>query len=115
MNACQSLKELVPVVLERVVILYDIEQLRTDVRAVLADVILRIFKQQPGLVIDLKKELLDFINNRSNVSEGREDFFLHVVWIIGEYTSPELDERCDTSVMVLYHEVSWRANGSEWE
>eukprot|EP00045_Choanoeca_perplexa_P007447 m.67784 g.67784 ORF g.67784 m.67784 type:complete len:793 (-) comp14085_c0_seq1:14-2392(-) len=101
----ESLKELVPVVLERVVVLYDIEQLGTDVQAVLADVILHIFKQQPGLVIDLKKELLDFINNRSNVSEGREDFFLHVVWIIGEYTSPELDERCDTSVMVLYHEA----------
>eukprot|EP00730_Choanoeca_flexa_P003813 TRINITY_DN11512_c0_g1_i2.p1 TRINITY_DN11512_c0_g1~~TRINITY_DN11512_c0_g1_i2.p1 ORF type:complete len:504 (+),score=109.48 TRINITY_DN11512_c0_g1_i2:1101-2612(+) len=100
-----SLKELVPVILERVAVLYDIRQMREDVQAVLADVILSIFSMQPSLVIDLKQELMEFINNRSNVAGGREEFFLHIVWIIGEYTSPQLDERCDTKVMVVFHEA----------
>lgn len=32
-------------------------------------------------------------------------FFVHIVWIVGEYAAPSLDARCNTAVMVQYHEV----------
>ena len=35
----------------------------------------------------------------------RRQFFVHVVWIVGEYAAPSLDPRCNTTVMVQYHEV----------
>lgn len=51
---------------------------------VMADYVLRIFQKHPRLVVDLKKELLDFISNRSNVGGGREEVtsYLHNFCII---------------------------------
>ena len=59
--------------LERVLRLFPIESFCADVRAVMSDYILRIFEKHPGLVVDLKKDLLDFISDRNNVGEGREE------------------------------------------
>jgi hypothetical protein len=35
-------------------------------------------------------------------SEGREEFFVHVVWLIGEYASSTLDKRCTTEIIDQY-------------
>jgi hypothetical protein len=59
--------------LERVLRLFPIESFCADVRAVMSDYILRIFEKHPSLVVDLKKDLLDFISDRNNVGEGREE------------------------------------------
>ena len=92
--------------LERVLQLYEIETLCVAVRSVLSEFVLVLFKRLPSLVVDMKKVLLDFISNRNNVGNGREEFFLHIVWVVGEYASAQQDERCDTTIMVQYHEVS---------
>lgn len=39
----------------------------------MSDYVLRIFEKYPRLVVDLKKDLLDFISDRNNVGEGREE------------------------------------------
>ena len=39
----------------------------------MADYVLRIFEKHPGLVVDLKDDLLEFIGTRWNVGEGREE------------------------------------------
>ena len=53
-----------------------------------------------------QQELLDFISNRRNVGEGKEEFFVHVVWLIGECPSPLADARCTPEMIDQYHEVS---------
>eukprot|EP00051_Salpingoeca_urceolata_P011857 m.147409 g.147409 ORF g.147409 m.147409 type:complete len:263 (+) comp17285_c1_seq1:1974-2762(+) len=93
------------VMLERVVKLYNIESFRAAARKVLADQILSIFEASPRLIVDLRKDLLEFIGNRRNVGEGKEEFFVHVVWIIGEYAAASSDPRCTTEILEQYYNV----------
>lgn len=89
--------QLVPVLLERVASLYAIPSFQVAVRDVLAREILEVFRRHPRLIVELSRELLDFISNRRNVGEGREEFFVHVVWIVGAHASGPI---CPTDVVV---------------
>ena len=97
--------ETVSVILERVRTLYSIDRFRADVRKVLAEQMLSLFQRYPQLIVDLRKELLEFVGTRRNVGDGREEFFVHVVWVIGEYAGPTLDPRCTNEIIDQYHEV----------
>lgn len=50
----------------------------------MAEFSLLLFEKHPTLVVDLQKELLEVVNNRSAVMHGREEFFIHIVWLLGE-------------------------------
>ncbi|EGD82332.1 hypothetical protein PTSG_02995 [Salpingoeca rosetta] len=99
-----DVKALVPVLIERVVALYPISSFQQEMRALMAEYVLKVFHRHPGLIVDLKSDILGFIRNRNNAASGGEEFFVHLVWIIGEHASPLSDPRCTTDLMVIYHE-----------
>ncbi|XP_033629928.1 AP-5 complex subunit zeta-1-like [Asterias rubens] len=96
--------QLVPVMLERAGLLFGIPSFRKEVHKVLAEELLALFKQCPSLIMDLKSELLDFIGALRNI-DNKEDFFAHVVWIVGDYTSTAYDSRCNTQVIIKFYEA----------
>jgi hypothetical protein len=61
-----------------------------QVGAVLSEYALAFFEAYPLLVVDLQKELLELVNNRTAVTKGREEFFIHVVWLLGECVPPAI-------------------------
>ncbi|XP_038068818.1 AP-5 complex subunit zeta-1-like [Patiria miniata] len=96
--------QLVPVIMERAGLLFNIPSFTQEVRKVLADEVLAVFKQCPSLIMDLRSELLDYIATLRNI-HGKEDFFTHMVWIIGDYTSTTYDSRCNTEVIIKFYEA----------
>lgn len=66
----QQRHETVSVILERVRTLYNIDSFRADVRKVLAEQMLSLFQRYPQLIVDLRKELLEFVGTRRNVGDG---------------------------------------------
>lgn len=96
---------LVSTILERVSKLYPIPKFKADVIKILSDEMLALFELHPMLIVDAKAELLDFISNRRNVTDGREKFFMNVVYIIGQYSSTNMDPRCTVPILIEFHEV----------
>ncbi|XP_022102411.1 AP-5 complex subunit zeta-1-like [Acanthaster planci] len=96
--------QLVPVMMERAGLLFNIPSFTLEVRKVLADELLAMFKQCPALIMDLRTELLDYVATIRNIN-GKEDFFTHVVWIIGDYSSTAYDSRCNTEVIIKFYEA----------
>ena len=101
--------QVVSVMLERISTLYAIETFRADIRKVFATQMIVLFQAHPKLIVDLNKELLDYVGNRRNVGQGKEEFFVHIVWVIGEFAGPTLDPRCTPEIIDQYHEVRCQA------
>ncbi|EDQ92593.1 uncharacterized protein MONBRDRAFT_22395 [Monosiga brevicollis MX1] len=101
----QILGEVVLLMLERIVTIYQACNLSITIQGVFSRMLLELFYRHPSLLLDLREDLLEFLNNRQNMANGREEFFSHLVWIVGEYASPQLDERCDTSIFLIFHEA----------
>lgn len=78
--------------------LYNLPGYAREIGSVLAEYALQFFEKYPELIVDLRKELLDFVNNRKNVSDERENFFIHIVWLLGEMQMP-ICIPCRPSVM----------------
>eukprot|EP00041_Stephanoeca_diplocostata_P027867 m.777511 g.777511 ORF g.777511 m.777511 type:complete len:811 (+) comp23265_c1_seq6:330-2762(+) len=93
------------IMLERILRLYNLPEYAREIGAVLAEYALLFFEKYPELIVDLRKELLDFINNRKNVSDERENFFIHIVWLLGEYTGSNRDPRCTPAITDEFYEV----------
>eukprot|EP00912_Choanoflagellata_sp_UC4_P000762 UC4_evm2s476 len=102
-----SILSLVPAMMERVSQLYAISSYQAKVRDVLAEQLVNIFHRYPGLVCDLDDSLLDYVHNPKvhYAMDGQEQFLTHVVWVIGEYTSPNLDTRCNPLLIGKYYGV----------
>lgn len=72
----------VNVMLERMLKLYAISEAFTaEIGKVMAKNCLLLFEKAPQLIVDLRKELVEFVSDRKNVVDGREGFFIHVVRI----------------------------------
>ncbi|XP_033108449.1 AP-5 complex subunit zeta-1-like isoform X2 [Anneissia japonica] len=96
--------QLTPVILERAALLFNTPSYHKEVRIVLQDALLNLFRQSPSLVIDCEAELIEFVGNLRYIS-GKEDFFLHVVWSIGEYVSIGYDKRNTADIITKYYEA----------
>ncbi|XP_072028896.1 AP-5 complex subunit zeta-1-like isoform X2 [Amphiura filiformis] len=96
--------QLIPVILERAGLLYQIPAFQKDVRKVLSEELVSIFKQCPSLIIEERLEILDYVSALRHIT-GNEDFFLHVVWVVGEYTSTSYDKRCSTDTIIKFYEA----------
>ncbi|XP_030839970.1 AP-5 complex subunit zeta-1 [Strongylocentrotus purpuratus] len=95
--------QLVPIILERSAILFPITTYQDEMRRVLGDALLEMFSLHPSLVVDQRTELQDFIGALRHI-DGKEDFFSHVVWIIGQYTASMHDKRCTMEIISGYYE-----------
>lgn len=122
-NNEEVLSQLVTVVMERAVLLYSIEFFQTEVRKVISDQLMEVFKLHSTFVVDFKQEILDFLGNLRSLKSAGEHFYMHLVsiiimveimkclliplqvWALGEYSHAGYDNRSTTTLLMQYFEV----------
>ncbi|XP_060083667.1 AP-5 complex subunit zeta-1-like [Ylistrum balloti] len=95
---------LLAVLLERSALLYDMPDFKTDVKRILSENVVRLFKKFPQILIDVQSEIQDFVMSVSNIM-GREEFFANMVWAVGEYCSSTHDDRCSTDIIKRFFDT----------
>ncbi|XP_069123668.1 AP-5 complex subunit zeta-1-like isoform X2 [Argopecten irradians] len=95
---------LLPVLLERSALLYDMPDFKTDIKRILSENVVRLFKKFPQILIDEQTEIQDFVMSVTNITD-REEFFANMVWAIGEYCSSTHDSRCNTDTIKRFFDT----------
>ncbi|XP_030885142.1 AP-5 complex subunit zeta-1 isoform X2 [Leptonychotes weddellii] len=96
--------QLVLVLLERRDSLYQVPQYEARVHRVLSSQLLALCALHPSLVVDLAKELLEFVGSVSSV-HSREAMLAAVAWAVGEYLSVSWDRRCTVEQITRFFEA----------
>lgn len=97
------MNQLMLVLLERSSLLYNIKTFNAEVQRVFSTHLQTLCKLYPPLIVDQSRELLDFAGSPSNIY-SKEDFYTHVVWVIGEYLSVSYDPRCSVELITSFFE-----------
>ena len=71
--------QLATVLLERIVLLYDIHPFVSQARKIMAKQLLIIYELHPYLVVDNHRDLLDFLGNIRTLTAGGEHCYMHLV------------------------------------
>ncbi|XP_064653318.1 AP-5 complex subunit zeta-1-like [Lineus longissimus] len=95
---------LVPIILERVGLIYDVPSYRKEVRSLLSEYLVELFKKYPKLLMEQHNEIIEYVGSLRNIS-GKEDFFVHMIWIVGEYLSEDYDKKCTPEIVSKYYET----------
>ncbi|XP_053552919.1 AP-5 complex subunit zeta-1, partial [Bombina bombina] len=98
------LSKLVVTLLERSGLLYESRLFQAEIHRVLSAQLPLICRLHPALVLELSRELLDFVGAVNNIQD-REAFFTYVVWAMGEYLSVSYDKRCTVEQINKFFEV----------
>lgn len=85
--------QLALLLLERSDSLFQVPQYEARVHRVLSSQFLVLCKLHPSLVVELAKELLEFVGSGRGI-HGTGSMLTSVVWAIGEYLSVSWDRRC---------------------
>jgi len=98
-----NLQAMVLVIFERITQFYPIDSFKKEVRKVLVDKVLAIIEKHPHFVYVLRKQIIEFIENRRE--EGKEELLLNVCWTIGEYASAVVDPKITSEVLFELYET----------
>ncbi|XP_078295938.1 AP-5 complex subunit zeta-1 isoform X1 [Panthera onca] len=97
-------KQLALLLLERSDSLFQVPQYEAHVHRVLSSRFLALCALHPSLVVELAKELLEFVGSVSGI-QGRGAMLASVVWAIGEYLSVSWDRRCTVEQINRFFEA----------
>lgn len=95
---------LVPALLERCLLLYGIQEYQTDIKRILSESLVQLIKKHPEVILRQRREICDFLADTRNIS-GREDFYCHLVWGVGEFTSAVYDRECQADTVGQVYEL----------
>lgn len=98
------INQLALLLLERSDSLYPAPQYEARVHRVLSSQLLVLCKLKPSLVVELSRELLEFVGSVSSI-HSRASLFTCVVWAIGEYLSVTCDKRCTAEQINKFFEA----------
>nr|XP_040133966.1 AP-5 complex subunit zeta-1 isoform X2 [Ictidomys tridecemlineatus] len=96
--------QLALLLLERSDSLYQVPQYEALVHRVLSSQFLALCQRNPSLVVELARELLEFVGSMSTI-HSRAGVFTSVVWAIGEYLSVTCDRRCTVEQINKFFEA----------
>ncbi|XP_067276064.1 AP-5 complex subunit zeta-1 isoform X2 [Pseudorasbora parva] len=99
----KMMNQLLLVLLERSSLLYNIKTFNAEVQKVFSTHLLALCKRHPPLIVDQSREILDFAGSPANIY-CKEDFYTHVVWVIGEFLSVSYDPRCTVELITSFFE-----------
>eukprot|EP00117_Sycon_ciliatum_P049570 scpid39477/ scgid4871/ AP-5 complex subunit zeta-1; Adapter-related protein complex 5 zeta subunit len=101
----QMLSQILPLMSERISQLYGIDSFQQQIRKVLANQLLSFFKVHPQLLFDHMADIIEFLSALRNISRAGEEYFSHMVWVVGEYSSPTHDSRFTIEIITKLHDV----------
>ncbi|KAF4074036.1 hypothetical protein AMELA_G00250040 [Ameiurus melas] len=99
----KMMNQLLLVLLERSSLLYKIKNFSTEVQRVFSTHLKALCKLHPPLIVEQYRELLEFTSTTTNIYT-KEDFYTHVVWVIGEYLSLSYNPRCTVELITSFFE-----------
>ncbi|XP_073694993.1 AP-5 complex subunit zeta-1 isoform X2 [Garra rufa] len=99
----KMMNQLLLVLLERSSLLYNIKTFNVEVQKVFSTHLQALCKLHPPLIVDQSREILEFASSPANIY-SKEDFYTHVVWVIGEYLSVSYDPRCTVELITSFCE-----------
>ncbi|RXN03500.1 AP-5 complex subunit zeta-1-like protein [Labeo rohita] len=94
----KMMNQLLLVLLERSSLLYNIKTFNAEVQKVFSTHLQALCKLHPPLIVDQYREILEFTSSPANIY-SKEDFYTHMVWVIGEYLSVSYDPRCTVELI----------------
>ncbi|XP_055454582.1 AP-5 complex subunit zeta-1 [Psammomys obesus] len=98
------INQLALLLLERSDSLFPGPQYEARVHRVLSSQLLVLCKLKPSLVVELSRELLEFVGSVSSI-HSQASMFTCVVWAIGEYLSVTFDRRCTVEQINKFFEA----------
>lgn len=102
-KADEKMNQLLLVLLERSSLLYNIKTFNAEVQKVFSTHLQALCKLHPPLIVDQSREILEFASIPANIY-SKEDFYTHVVWVIGEFLSVSYDPRCTVELITSFFE-----------
>lgn len=102
-KADEKMNQLLLVLLERSSLLYNIKTFNAEVQKVFSTHLQALCKLNPPLIVDQSREILEFASIPANIY-SKEDFYTHVVWVIGEFLSVSYDPRCTVELITSFFE-----------
>uniref|UniRef100_A0A8C2KH56 AP-5 complex subunit zeta-1-like n=1 Tax=Cyprinus carpio TaxID=7962 RepID=A0A8C2KH56_CYPCA len=99
----KMMNQMLLVLLERNSLLYNIKTFNVEVQKVFSTHLQALCRLHPPLIVDQSREILEFASSPANIY-SKEDFYTHVVWVIGEYLSVSYDPRCTVELITSFFE-----------
>uniref|UniRef100_A0A671RM00 AP-5 complex subunit zeta-1-like n=1 Tax=Sinocyclocheilus anshuiensis TaxID=1608454 RepID=A0A671RM00_9TELE len=100
----KMMNQLLLVLLERNSLLYNIKTFNVEVQKVFSAHLQALCRLHPPLIVDQSREILEFASSPANIY-SKEDFYTHVVWVIGEHLSVSYDPRCRVELITSFFEI----------
>ncbi|ELU06156.1 hypothetical protein CAPTEDRAFT_227527 [Capitella teleta] len=99
-----TLSCLVPVILDRVTLLFQIPEFQSSVRSILQNQLVLCFNKFPQLVIEQYSALSDYLSQTTH-AQSYGEFYLHVMWLVGQHLSTAHDQRCTPHQLTSLYEL----------
>ncbi|XP_078356065.1 AP-5 complex subunit zeta-1-like [Oculina patagonica] len=101
----ETASRMVPVILERVGLLYPVQNYQKEIHELLSERLVQLCQKYPNLIVRYQQDIMDFVSGLKNLGPAKENFYVHLVWVIGEFASTTHDSGCTVQNIVQYFEV----------